>query len=271
MQPGGWIGLCLLLLLGGMALMAPRLALQSPLVVEPGAAFTPPGPEHWMGTDNFGRDVWSRFLYGGRISLMVGVIAMAISATTGTLLGVVAGYYGGKVDSLLSWITEVLQAFPGILLALVIIAILGSGIFNVMVAVGIASIPSFMRLSRGQVLRVKEFGYIEAARSLGASDARVLFRHILPNILRPLLVLVTLGMGGAILEGASLSFLGLGAQPPDPEWGAMLSAGRAFLSRGWWIAVFPGLGIFLAVLGINLFGDAIGDLLDPRSQNQNNR
>lgn len=265
-HPGAVVGLVLLLILILLSAFAPLFTANDPLDVNPGSAFTAPGEEHWMGTDNFGRDVWSRFLYGGRISLRVGLAAMALSSVVGTTLGVIAGYYGGWIDSLLSWLTEVLQAFPGILLALAVIAVLGPGITNVMIAVGIASIPSFMRLSRGSVLNVKEMGYIEAARSVGASNTRILVRHILPNIMRPLLVLVTLGIGGAILEGAALSFLGLGAQPPMAEWGSMLSAGRGFLNQGWWVAVFPGLGIFLAVLGINLLGDGLGDLMSPQSQ-----
>ncbi|MEA4907875.1 MAG: ABC transporter permease [Anaerolineaceae bacterium] len=259
-------GAALVLLLATITLAAPRLSAADPLAVDPTAAFSPPSWGHPMGTDNIGRDVWARFLYGGRISLLVGVVAMAISSTAGTLAGILAGYYGGWVDSLLSWLTEVLMAFPGILLALMVIAVLGPGLLNVMVAVGIGSMPSFMRMSRSTVLQVRQLEYVEAARSIGCPDTRLLFRHILPNILRPLVMLATLGIGGAILEGAALNFLGLGAQPPAPEWGSMLSSGRAFLNQGWWISIFPGLGIFLAILGINLLGDGLNEIFDPRAR-----
>ncbi len=264
------VGLALVLLLTVLSLVAPLVSLQDPLAVDPGAAFQPPSAAHWMGTDNFGRDVWTRFLYGGRVSLLVGLVSMTLSSTVGVLLGVLAGYYRGWVDSLLSWLIEVLMAFPGLLLALSVIAILGPGLVNVMVAVGIGSVPSFMRMARGAVMQVQQMEYIEAARSIGCRDSRLLFRHILPNILRPLIVLATLGIGGAILEGAAFSYLGLGVQPPTPEWGAMLSAGRGFLSNGWWVSIFPGLGILLVILGINLLGDGLTDLLDPRIQNQAN-
>jgi peptide/nickel transport system permease protein len=263
---GGLIGLTLVLALALAALAAPIITSTDPLAVDPNATFAAPSALHPMGTDNIGRDVWARFLYGGRISLQVGVIAMAIGSVLGTLAGVTAGYYGGWVDSILSWLSEVLMAFPGILLALAVMAVLGPGLMNVMIAVGISSIPSFMRIARSSVLQTRQLEYIEAARSIGCSDSRLLFRHILPNILRPLVMLATLGIGGAILDGAALSFLGLGAQPPAAEWGAMLSAGRGFLAQGWWISVFPGIGIFLAILGINLLGDSLNDIFDPRAR-----
>jgi ABC-type dipeptide/oligopeptide/nickel transport system permease subunit len=263
---GAIIGLSLLLLLLFIALAAPWITWADPLNVNPDLTFNPPGKAHIMGTDNIGRDVWSRFAFGGRISLQVGLIAMAISCTAGTLVGVVAGFYGGWTDSVLSWFTEVLMAFPGILLALAVIAVLGPGLINVMIAVGIGSIPSFMRLARGSVLSVKETDYILSSRALGNSDWGIMRMHILPNILRPILVLVTLGIGGAILEGAALSFLGLGAQPPTPEWGLMLSQSRGFLRQAWWMSSFPGLGIFLTILAINLLGDGLGDVLSPDYQ-----
>lgn len=260
---GALIGLGLLLVLGAAALAAPLLSSHDPFQVDPSNTFQPPGSGHWMGTDNLGRDVFARFLYGGRISLVVGLVAVSVGSLVGTSLGLVAGYYGRWLDAFFSWWVEVLLAFPGILLALAIVAVLGPGLTNVMVAVGLAFIPSFMRLARGTVLSVREQAYVEAAQALGSPNRLIIIRHILPNVMRPLLVLATLGMGGAILEGAALSFLGLGAQPPTPEWGAMLSAGRSFVRQGWWITVFPGLGIFLAVLAINLVGDGLGDVLSP--------
>lgn len=262
------LGAAILILLIIPAIFAPVFSRYDPLFVDPTITFLPPSLEHLMGTDNIGRDIWARFLYGGRVSLMVGVIAMTISSTIGTLLGIVAGYYGKWVDSILSWFTEVLMAFPGILLAMAVISILGPGLTNVMVAVGIGSIPSFMRMARSAVMKVQQMEYIEAARSIGCRDSRLLFRHILPNILTPLIMLATLGVGGAILEGAAFNFLGLGAQPPAPEWGSMLSAGRGFLNQGWWVSIFPGLGIFLAILGFNLLGDGLNELLDPYAANQ---
>ena len=212
-----------------------------------------------MGTDHIGRDVLARFLYGGRLSLRVGLIAITLGATIGITVGLLAGYYGGWLDAGSSWVTDVLLSFPDILLALAIIAVLGPGIGNAMLAIGIAFIPAFMRLTRSNVLAIREMGYVEAARSIGTPDLRILLNHILPNALRTVLVLLTLGIGSAILAGAALSFLGLGAQPPTPEWGAMLNAGQKFIRQAWWLTVFPGLGIFLTVLAINLIGDAIGD------------
>jgi len=212
-----------------------------------------------MGTDNIGRDNLARFLYGGRLSLLVGVIAIAIGATAGITIGAVAGYFGGWVDSVLSWAMDVLISFPDVLLALAMIAVLGPGLTNAMIAVGIAFVPGFARLTRSSVLSIRELNYVEAARALGASDVSILLGHLLPNSLRPLLVLTTLSIGSAILTGAALSFLGLGAQPPTPEWGAMLNAGQKFVRQAWWLTLFPGIGIFLTILSLNLLGDALSD------------
>jgi len=257
------LGVVILIILILIAVFAPLLATHDVNSADPTATFIAPNVNQWMGTDNIGRYIWSRFVFGSRISLLVGLAAMVIGMLFGSILGIIAGFYGSLIDSLLSWLTEVLMAFPGMLLALSVMAVLGPGLTNVIIAVGIGSIPSFMRMARSSVLKTREMDYIEAARTIGCKDSRILFRHILPNILRPLIVLATLGIGGAILEGASLSYLGLGAQPMTPEWGSMLSAGRGFLTNAWWVSVFPGLGIFLAILSINLIGDGLGDVLDP--------
>lgn len=258
-HPGAQIGTVILLVLVIASLAAPLLTSQDPNAIDPSRTLQPPSLEHPMGTDHIGRDVFARFLYGGRLSLRVGLIAIALGATIGVTIGLLAGYYGGWLDAASSWLTDVLLSFPDILLALAIIAVLGPGIVNAMLAIGIAFIPSFMRLTRGNVLAIREMGYVEAARAIGVTDAQILRRHILPNTLRTLLVLLTVGIGTAILAGAALSFLGLGAQPPTPEWGAMLNAGQKFIRQAWWLTVFPGLGIFLTVLAINLIGDAISD------------
>lgn len=258
-QRGAVIGAVILLTLVLLALCAPLLATFDPQQANPSNTLKPPSSAHWMGTDNIGRDVWSRFLYGGRISLTTGFSACLLGATIGVALGVLAGYYGKSVDAALVWFSEVLQAFPGILLAMVILAVLGPGQQNVVIAVGIALIPSFLRMARGSVLTARSELYVEAARSMGARDGAIMFRHILPNIARPLIVLLTLGVGGAILEGAALSFLGLGAQPPSPEWGAMLNAAQGFMRVAWWMSLFPGAGIFFTVLSINLIGDGVAD------------
>ena len=249
----------LLLILVFASYAAPLFTDKDPNKTQPSAALQPPSLEYPMGTDGIGRDNFTRFLYGGRLSLRVGLIGITIGALIGITLGLVSGYFGGWLDSVISWFTDVMMAFPDILLALAIIAILGPGITNAMLAIGIAFVPSFMRLMRSSVLTQREMTYVEAARALGSSDARILVKHILPNSIRTLLVLITLGMGSSILAGAALNFLGLGAEPPTAEWGAMLNAGMKFVRQAWWLTVFPGAGIFLAVLSINLIGDAVSD------------
>jgi len=224
----------------------------------------PPGGDHPFGTDNLGRDILSRVLYGGRTSLQVGLFSVAFASITGTVLGLVAGYYGRWVDSLIMRFIDVLLAFPSILLSLAIVAILGKDLRNVMLAVGIATLPIYTRVVRGSTLSVKQVDYIEAALALGSSTRRVLFLHILPNVLAPIIVVTTNGIAGAIIAGAALSFLGLGEQPPNPEWGNMLSQGRDYLRAAWWITTFPGLAIMVTVLSINLLGDGLRDILDPR-------
>jgi peptide/nickel transport system permease protein len=256
---GALIGAIVLLVLIAASIGAPLLSSQDPNAIDPAMTMKPPTLAHPMGTDHIGRDVFTRFLYGGRLSLWVGILAIMIGATLGIITGLLAGYYGGWLDAGSSWLTDVLLSFPDILLALAIIAVLGPGIANAMVAIGIAFIPAFVRVTRSNVLGLREMDYIEAARAIGVRDSQIILRHILPNAMRTLLVLLTLGIGSAILAGAALSFLGLGAQPPTPEWGAMLNAGQKYIRQAWWITVFPGLGIFLTVLAINLIGDALGD------------
>ena len=201
----------------------------------------------------------SRHTYGARLSLIIGFASRLTALLIGLAVGLTTGYFGGWLDAFISWFTDVLMAFPDILLALAIIAILGPGIRNAMLAIGIAFVPSFMRLTRSSVLSLREMTYVEAAKALGSSDARILVTHILPNSIRTLLVLITLGIGSSILAGAALNFLGLGAEPPTAEWGAMLNAGMKYVRNAWWLTFFPGFGIFLAVLSINLIGDAVSD------------
>ncbi|MBA2665942.1 MAG: ABC transporter permease [Trueperaceae bacterium] len=261
---GGMIGLVLLLLLVATAVFAPAIAPYDPLAVAPIDALLPPSSEHWMGTDTLGRDVMSRVIFGTRISLRLGLVSVSIALSLGVLIGVLAGYLGGRVDGLLMRVIDVLLAFPSLILALVAVFALGPGLTNAMIAVGISTIPAFARITRGEVLSAKENLYVQSAQALGASTSTVMFRHILPNIIAPNIVMAALMTGTAILAGAALSFLGLGAQSPTPEWGLMLSQGRAFMSLAWWLTLFPGLGIMLTVMAMNLLGDGLRDVLDPR-------
>jgi len=219
-----------------------------------------------MGGDQLGRDVLTRVLYGGQISLRVGLISVLIGSIAGILLGLLGGYLGGWADSLVMRFIDVLLAFPGILLALVVIAALGTGLNNVVIAVGVALIPAFARLTRGSVLSIREEVYVEASQAIGATSLRIMFRHVLPNAIGPIIVFITLQLGRAILFAAGLSFLGLGAQPPTPEWGLMCSQGRKYLGLAWWVSTFPGLTLTFLVISLNLIGDALRDALDPQTR-----
>ena len=247
-----------------LALAAPWIVPFDPYKQNPKAALQAPSREHWFGTDDTGRDLLSRVIYGTRISLRVGLISVGIGGSIGITLGIIAGYRGGFVDNVIMRAMDLLLAFPGILLALAIIAILGPSLFNVMIAVGISAIPSYTRVARGATLALRDRDFVVGARAIGARDARITMKYILPNVLPPLIVLATLGIAGAILTAAGLSFIGLGAVPPTPAWGAILTLGRKYINQAWWYTTFPGLAIMVTVLGINMLGDALRDALDPR-------
>jgi peptide/nickel transport system permease protein len=246
------------------AIAAPILSSYDPTAVALRTRLLPPSSSHWFGTDEFGRDILTRVFYGARISLPVGLIALAIGVSIGTLVGLIAGFYGKWLDMILMWAVDVQLAFPGLLLALLVVAILGVDLRNVMIAVGVSMIPRFARLVRGTVLSAKENLYVDAARTIGVPEYRILVQHVLPNIISPVIILATLSLGVAILTAAGLSFVGLGAKPPSPEWGAMIAEGRQFLQHQWWIGTFPGVAILLTVLAVNLIGDGLRDALDPR-------
>jgi peptide/nickel transport system permease protein len=246
------------------AVAAPVISPHSPLDQELTRRLQPPSSEHLLGTDDFGRDLFSRVLYGSRISLTVGLVAVLLALAVGGTLGLVAGFYGGGVDLLLMRVVDVMLAFPSILLAIAVVAALGPSLTNAMIAVGITGIPVYARLVRGVVLQVKNLEYVTAAKALGARDGRILFRAVLPNCLAPIFVQSSLGLATAILDAAGLSFLGLGAHPPTPEWGAMLSQGRQLVLDAPWALTAPGVAILLSVLGFNLLGDGLRDLFDPR-------
>ena len=258
------IGTVLVAFLAAGAIFAPWIAPYDPIAISSNEQLVPPSAKHILGTDQLGRDVLSRLLFGSRLSLIVGFVSVAIGGGAGVVLGLISGFAGGWVDAVISGLVDIMLAFPGLLLALVIIIWLGPGLMNVMVAVGIGNTPRWARLVRSTVLSIKETDFVTAAKAAGATDARIMFRHILGNVLAPIIVFTTLGVGGSILSAASLGYLGLGAQPPTPEWGLMLSESRAFIRVCWWAATFPGLAIMASVLSVNLIGDGLRDTLDPR-------
>jgi peptide/nickel transport system permease protein len=265
-RPLTLFGALIVLLFLMMAIVGPWLAPHDPTQIYYSPGLTPPSPPSAafpFGTDATGRDVLSRVLAGARISLTVGVVAVGIATFFGTLLGLLAGYFGGWTDQLIMRLMDVMLAFPDILLAIVIITVLGPGLTNVMVAVGIAAIPAYTRTVRAAVLSVRQQDYVEAARALGAPNWRIIISHVLRNVLTPIVVLVTLSIGLAILTAAGLSFVGLGAQPPTPEWGDMLNDAQNYLQQAWWMAVYPGAAIMLVVVGLNLLGDGLREILDP--------
>jgi ABC-type dipeptide/oligopeptide/nickel transport system permease subunit len=246
------------------AALAPVLSPYDPSTMGTGPALTPPGPSHPFGTDRYGRDVFSRILFGARISLPMGVLAVSFSVVLGSLLGLATGFLGGKVDAIGSGVIDIMLGFPPIMLALLIIAVLGIGIHNVIIAVGVGGIPRFARIVRSTAISIRENVYIEAGRALGASVSRLIVRHVLRNAMPSIIVLATLYIGSAILETSSLGFLGLGVQPPTPEWGTMLSEGREFMRYAPWLMFFPGMMVFVTVVAINLVGDHLRAVLDPR-------
>jgi peptide/nickel transport system permease protein len=261
---GAIISIVFLFLLGFVAINANSIAPYDPVAMSGREIFNSPGARHLLGTDQFGRDILSRIIHGTKYSLQLGFISVLISLLVGVPLGLVSGYYGKWLDNIIMRIMDIMLAFPGILLALVFVAILGPGLENATIAVGVAAIPQYTRMVRGSILSAKENVYVEAAYLIGCKNFRILFVHLLPNVFAPIIVISTMSIAWAIVYGASLSFLGLGAQPPSPEWGAMLSNGRDYLRGQWWIATFPGLAIMLVVLAINILGDGLRDALDPR-------
>lgn len=260
----GLAGAAITLFVVLVAVLAPLLAPYPPDELHPNWRLYPPNEYFLLGTDEFGRDVLSRIIYGSRISLQVGLIAVSLALSVGSVLGLVAGFYGGPADHLIMRVMDVLFAFPAILLAIGIMAMLGPSITNAMIAIGVVYAPSFARLTRASVLSLREKEFVDAARVLGGSPARIVVRHIVPNLLAPLIIQTTFSLSTAILAEAALSFLGLGTPPPTPSWGTMLSASRRYLELAPWPAIFPGLAIMLVVLGFNLFGDGLRDVLDPR-------
>lgn len=257
-------GLTILTLLVVACLAAPLLTPYNPEAMKLSEALRHPGGEHLLGTDHMGRDLLARLLYGGRLSLMIGFLAVALGLMVGIPLGAISGYRGGWVDLVIQRIADILLSFPSILLALSLVAVLGVGLRNVIISVGISTIPSFIRLVRGSVLSIREETYVEAARAVGVTDWDIIWKHVLVNAMAPVIVQATLSLGSTILVAAGLGFLGLGVQPPTPEWGSMLGEGRQYIFSASYIATFPGIAIFLAVLGFNLVGDGLRDALDPR-------
>lgn len=247
-----------------LAVIAPLLPIPDPVATSWSAIRKAPSAAHWLGTDDLGRDILSRMIFGAQASLMAGIISVAISVVIGVPFGLAAGYFGGWIDMVISRVTEALLAMPFLIMAIALAAFLGPSLMNAMIAIGLSAMPVFVRLTRGQVLAVKTEDYVEGARSIGLGHFDIMSRYILPNILAPIIVQATLTVATAIIAEASLSFLGLGQQPPAPSWGSMLNVAKNFLSQAPWMAMWPGIAIFLVVIGFNLLGDGLRDALDPR-------
>jgi peptide/nickel transport system permease protein len=257
-------GLTLVVGMFAVAILAPWLAPYDPNSIDLKQVLMPPSPAHLLGTDTLGRDVLSRIIFGARVSLLVGFVAVGISSLVGMLVGALAGYYGGRIDQILMRLVDLMLCFPVFFLILAVIAVLGPSIWNIMVIIGLTSWMGVARLVRAELLTLKEREFVAATRALGASDARIIWRHLLPNALTPVMVSATLGVAGAILTESALSFLGLGVQPPTPSWGNMLTAGYGNMEIAWWLSVFPGLAIFFTVMSYNLLGEGIREAIDPR-------
>jgi peptide/nickel transport system permease protein len=249
-----------------LALLAPEIAPQDPLATNWSAVRKPPSATHWFGTDEIGRDVLSRVIFGTRASLLAGVVSVSISLAFGVPIGLLAGYVGGWIDGLISRMTDAMLACPFLILAIALAAFLGPSLTNAMIAIGISATPVFIRLTRAQVLQIKVEDYVEAARAVGNSRLRIALRHILPNVVPPLIVQATLAVAAAVIAEAALSFLGLGQQPPAPSWGSMLNTAKNYIDNAPWMAIWPGVSIFLLVLSFNLLGDGLRDAFDPRSR-----
>ncbi len=265
-RKGAMVGLCLITAFILLAVLAPVVAPYDPIKTSWALVRKAPSAAHWFGTDDLGRDVLARVIYGARASLLAGAISVAIALAIGVPIGIIAGYRGGFLDALISRITDAMLACPFLILAIALAAFLGPSLGNAMIAIGISATPIFVRLTRGEVMSVKVEEYVEAARSVGDTDLQIAVRHILPNIMPALLVQATLSVAAAIIAEAALSFLGLGQQPPAPSWGSMLNAAQRFLTNAPWMAIWPGLAIFLVVLSLNLLGDGLRDALDPQQE-----
>lgn len=257
-------GMVLIAVIIVLSIFAPVIAPYDPIKLDAINELKPPSSMNLFGTDTLGRDIFSRVVYGSRISIQIGIVVVSLAMFVGTIIGIFSGYIGGLIDEIIMRITDIFLSIPYLILAMAIAAALGPSLINTMIALSVVWWPSYARLVRGQALLVRENTFIEAARGLGASQLRIIFRHLLPNCIAPVIVQASLDFGNAIMYAAALSFIGLGAQPPTPEWGAMISEGRNFLRYAWWFPTFPGIAIFITVLGSNLLGDGLRDILDPR-------
>ena len=263
-SPLAMFGLAIIFVLVFCAIFAEIISPYSPIKQDLMHMFETPSSSHWLGTDEFGRDILSRLIYGARVSLQVGFIAVGIALITGGMLGAASGYYSGRLDNTIMRVMDVLLSIPQTLLAIAIVAALGPSLMNLMIAVGISAVPTYARIVRGSVLSIRSMEFIEAARAAGSSDLRIILKHIIPNSMAPIIVQSTLGVASAILNAAGLSFIGLGIQPPNPEWGAMLSGGRQYIRDYPHMTLYPGLAIMLTILALNFLGDGLRDALDPK-------